>query len=87
MNEPSGIQTKPPYTYVHGQMFKADIHGEYCEGVVNAHGANPEYIYLDIKGSGGATKIFQRNQSWFIANGANHHLRIAKVKNLILYPF
>lgn len=43
-NKSLGIQTKPPYTYTHGQKFKAEIEGIECKGRVSVGETGAIYL-------------------------------------------
>ena len=85
-NESSGIQTKPPYTYTHGQKFKAEICGTECEGKVSIGASGNIYLCQDKMSENNAPDLFGFKFSWYISNENKNGLELTKVTNLILYP-
>lgn len=85
-SKPSGIQTKPPYSYVHGQKFKAEIYGIECEGMVSVRGNGCFYLCQNKIDGDAAPEKFGYKYSWCIYEGTESYLDLTKVTNLILYP-
>ncbi len=85
-NKASGVQTSPPYTYTHGQKFKAEICGTECEGKVSIGASGNIYLCQDKKIDTDIAEKFGHLHDWYIGVGGEESLRATKVTNLILYP-
>ena len=86
-SKPSGIQTKPPYYYVHGQKFKAYIEGLLCEGKVSIDENTQIFLCQNTIGiSTSENEILGFKYSIWSDKGTKQYLEAAKVENLLLYP-
>lgn len=86
-NKASGVQTSPPYTYIHWQKFKAYIEGLLCEGKVSIDENTQIFLCQNTIGiSTSENEILGFKYSIWIDKGTKQDLEAAKVENLILYP-
>lgn len=84
-NKASGVQTSPPYTYIHWQKFKAYIEGVLCEGKVFI--IYPTVFLLQNKfGTPTSENEILGFKYIWIDKGTKQDLEAAKVENLLLYP-